>query len=111
MRNFLLELSFIVGLAMAATGGASCGDNHPASSGRGGSSGSAGSAGAGGLGAGGATGAVGSTGMGGAGNATGAGGASTQSPEEIHELLINAQTTGGIEVTRPQPTVAPPACQ
>lgn len=102
MRRFTLAI-----LVLAAAGSLNCGDDHPggsAAAGSGGRAGSIGTAGVGG-GAAGAGGSVAGTGGG------GAGAAGVQSAEEVHDGLINAQTTGGIEVTRPQPTVAPPACQ
>jgi hypothetical protein len=109
MRTLLLALSFLIPPALTGTGSAGCGDNHPGSAGAAGSGGSSGG-GAGSVGtAGGAGGAAGAGG--GAGNATGTGGATAHSPEEIHDSLINAQTTGGIEVTRTSPAFAPPACQ
>ena len=99
MRRFV----FLAVLTVASTGGAGCGDNAPGVTGAAGSGGS----GAGSLGTSGAGG-----GAAGAGNATtGTGGAVAQSPEEVHDSLINAQTTGGIEVTRPQPSVMPPVCE
>ena len=109
MRRVLLAGSFLIALVVAATGGVGCGDNSPGSAGSGGRGGSAGSVGTAGVGGG--TAGGGSAATGGGGNATGAGGASAPSPEEIHDSLINAQTTGGIAVTRPQPAFSPPTCQ
>ena len=101
MRRYL----FLATLVLAAAGGVGCGDDRPAGLGTAGSGGS-GSVATGGVG-GGATGAGGGV----AGTGGGAGATVAQSAEELHDGLINAQTTGGIEVTRPQPTVTPPACQ
>ena len=111
MRRFCL----VAMLAVAATGAAGCGDNSSrvtGAAGSGGSSaGSLGTAGAGG-GATGANGGAAGVGAAGTGNAaTGTGGTFAQSPQEIHDGLINAQTTGGLDVTRPQPSVVPPVCQ
>jgi hypothetical protein len=84
-------------LVLAVAGGVGCGDDRPGA-------GPIGTAGVGG-GAAGTGGSVAGSGGGGAGAAT------AQSAEEGHDSLINAQTTGAIEVTRPQPTVTLPACQ
>ena len=103
MRNLSFAVSFTFTVVLASIGGGGCGDDVRAATGaagRGGGAGSVATAGAGGS-AGGAA---------GAGSAVGTGGDTAHSPEEIHDGLINAQTTGGVEVTRPQPAYAPPAC-
>jgi hypothetical protein len=96
MRRYTLAI-----VLLAAAAGVGCGDDHPA--------------GVGGAGRGGGAGSIGVAGVGGGGGVAGTGGGSgaagVQSAEEVHDGLINAQTTGGIEVTRPQPTVTLPACQ
>jgi molecular chaperone DnaK len=68
-----------------------------------GSGGAAGTGGAGGdsLGTGGS--AAGATG------AAGAGG--VQTPQQIHDALLNAPTFGGLDVTRMPPTITYPTCQ
>ena len=54
----------------------------------------------------------GAAGVGGAGgHVAGAGGSITQSPEEIHDGLLNAPMTGGLTVSRTPPTVSYPTCQ
>lgn len=93
MRRFTLAT-----LMLAAAGSLGCGDDHP------GGSAAAGRGGAGSV-------ATAGVGGGAAGTGGGAGAPVAQSVEEVHDGLINAQTTGGIEVTRPQPTVTLPTCQ
>ena len=109
MRDCLARLCFLIVLGSAVAGGAGCGDNKPGAAGAAGSGGgNGGSSGVGGVG-GDAGGAV--AGAGGDGNATGTGGDVAQTPEEIHDGLINARTTGGVAVTRTPPTVSYPTCQ
>jgi hypothetical protein len=116
MHNYLARLCFMVVLGSAVAGAAGCDDNKPGASGAAGSGGSTGgSSGSGGVGAGAAGAAggagAGAPGAGGDGNATGTGGDVAQTPEEIHDGLINARTTGGVAVTRTPPTVSYPTCQ
>lgn len=108
VRNLLIELSLVVALA----GNVGCGDNQQGGNGAAGSGGGGGLTGIAGIGGGaaGAGGAGGPTSAGGDGNATGAGGAGNQTPEEIHDSLINAQTTGGLESTRSEPDGGYPGC-
>jgi hypothetical protein len=101
MRRFTLTI-----LVLAGAAGVGCGDDRPGGGAAAGSGGRAGSVGTAGVGGGAGTG--GSVAGGGGG---GAGAATAQSAQEVHDGLINAQTTGGIDVTRPQPLVTPPACQ
>ena len=114
MRNYLIKVSFAVALvgAVAGVGGAGCGSDNASptgaaghagsTTGRGGSTGLAG-------GAAGTTGVAGGTAGGSAEGGAGGGGGG-QSPQQIHEGLINKPTTGGITPTRQAPTKAYPGC-
>jgi hypothetical protein len=100
MRNLVMKLSFAAVIGGALATGTGCGDDRPSSTG------AAGIGGVGGAGGGGVAGTVG-----GAGDATGTGGAVAQSPQEMHDSIINAQTVGGVDVTRTPPTVSYPTCE
>jgi len=108
MRNYLLRLSFAVFLGGALAGSGGCGDNHQGAGTSGGSTGTGG----GGGGSGGAAGvsACGASTGGSAAAGTGGGGGE-QSPQQIHDGLLNAPTFGGIDVTRAPPTATYPTCQ
>ena len=113
MRNYLMQLSFAVLLGGALPGSGGCGDNRQGagtggqSGGSGGSTGTAGADGGGG-GAGGA--GVSACGTSTGGSAAGTGGGVEQSPQQIHDALLNAPTVGGISVTRTPPTATYPTC-
>jgi hypothetical protein len=92
----------MLALALAAmTGLGACGSSSPATGGTGGSS-ATGGAGGGSTGNGGAGGGMGGAGGGNPdGGGTGAGG--TSAAHTVHLGLINAATSGGIDITRDPP--------
>jgi hypothetical protein len=112
MRDRLLKPMGVALLACALGAGGACGD---AGAGGGGGRGGGGAAGRGGAGAGGTTGSggaiAGAGGVGATAGAGGAGGEDTRTPQQVHDDLLNAPTTGGIEVTRSAPAVTYPTCQ
>ena len=128
MRRPFLTLSFALLAAAALAANLGCGSNFPGSGaagrggsglggagGSGGAAGSAGSTGSGGTGGNGGGGGAGTGGCAAGGGATtgpgAAGGGGALTPEQIDEALLNAPTTGGVLVTRAQPTSDYPACQ
>jgi hypothetical protein len=115
MRAHWLQLSFVVLLGCALTAGGGCGDDHQrAGTGGqsgGGSGGSAGMAGGGGGGGGAGGSGASACATNTASSAAGTGGGVEQLPQQIHDALLNAPTTGGIDVTRTPPTATYPTCQ
>jgi hypothetical protein len=107
MRGVFIRLLFVVAVG-GGLAGSGCGDDVPARPGAGGRGGASGTGGPGG--------GVAGTGGGGQGGGCPVGtggvppGGSTQSPQQIHEGLLNAPTSGGIVATRPQPPVGYPTC-
>jgi len=103
-----LATSFLLAGALLI-GGGGCDEKHMAtgSAGVAGDSGGTGDAGAGG-GAGTTSACASATGAGGTG---GEAPAPSGTPQEINDALLNAPTTGGIDVTRTAPTSMYPTCQ
>jgi hypothetical protein len=97
-RRVTLSFAFaLIGTVAAASG---CSNNVQMSFGRGGSGGDSGASGA----------AAGAGGSGGGSGGVDSGSGGMLTPQQIHDGLLNAETSGGTDVTR-APSTTYPSCQ
>jgi hypothetical protein len=99
------------GLVVLALSVAACGSSANNSTGTGGTGGATGTGGTSGTGGGGGAGGTGGSNPDGGGNSDGGGGDGGPTAQQINDMLMNATTTGGLQVTTPAPSVTYPICQ
>jgi hypothetical protein len=98
------------GLVVLALTVGACSSSNNATTGTGGSGGSTGTGGAAGTGGGGGGGGTGGSNPDGGGNSDG-GTDAGPTAQQINDMIMNADTTGGLQVTTPAPSVTYPLCQ
>ena len=97
------------GLVVLALSLGACSSSNNSSTGTGGTGGATGTGGV--SGAGGSGGGTGGSNPDAGGNSDGGGGDGGLTAQQINDMIMNATTTGGLQVTTPAPTVAYPLCQ